>query len=261
VTSEAVLIDRDGHPTLCFERRLSAPVDRAWRAVTDPDEMRSWFPAAVVGERRVGAPLSFPFDDNVADTFEGEVTAWDPTSVFAFTWYGDEIRIELTPDGDATRLRFTHELSNVSPAARTGAGWHACLANLDAHLGGPPADPDAWKTVYPRYLQTMGPALGEPDGDAMTWVRGHHAAAGEIEHALAHPDEWDGDLEGDVTYDVRTLEHGSAFTVRHPKAGADPELAARLHAQLVQLDMYLASKQIVPADPALFLDDYRALLA
>jgi hypothetical protein len=106
----------------------------------------------------------------------------------------------------------------------------------------------------------MGPALGEPDGDAMTWVRGHHAAAGEIEHALAHPDEWDGDLEGDVTYDVRTLEHGSAFTVRHPKAAADPELAARLHAQLAQLDMYLASKQIVPADPALFLDAYRALL-
>ncbi len=260
MTREAILIDRDGTPTLCFERRLAAPVERVWRAVTDPEEMRAWFPSAVVGERRVGAPLAFPFDDDPVDTFEGEVTAWDPTSVFAFTWNGDEIRIELTPDGDATRLVFTHEVSNVSPPARTAAGWHACLAALDAHLGGPPAPPDAWRDVYATYLERMGPPLGQRDGDAMRWERGHHAPADEIEHALAHPDEWDGDYEGEVTYEVRTLEHGSAFTVVHPTAGRDTQLAARLHAQLVQLDMWLASRQVVPVDPALFLDDYRALL-
>ena len=212
MTREAVLIDRDGHPTLCFERRLTAPVDRVWHAVTDPDEMRSWFPAAVIGERRVGAPLSFPFDEDPVDTFEGEVTAWDPTSVFAFTWNGDEIRIELSPDDDATRLVFTHELSNVSPAARTGAGWHACLANLDAHLGGPPADPDSWKTVYVTYLERMGPPPATPTREtSLRWERGHHVSPTRLWACLTEPKEleaWMG--SGRVAIDLR-LGGGVSF--------------------------------------------------
>src|SRR5215211_7251136 len=49
----------DGRPALRFERRLAHPVERVWRAVTDPDEMPAWFPSGVVGERAVGAELVF----------------------------------------------------------------------------------------------------------------------------------------------------------------------------------------------------------
>ena len=33
-------------PILRFERHLAKPVDAVWRAVTDPEEMRAWFPTA-----------------------------------------------------------------------------------------------------------------------------------------------------------------------------------------------------------------------
>lgn len=243
MTREAVLIDRDGRPTLRFERRLQARVDRVWRAVTAPDEMRAWFPAAVVGDRRVGAPLAFPFDDHVVDrssneiepslqpdtgnasarpdSFEGEVTAWDPTSVFAFTWNGDEIRIELTPDGDATRLVFTHELSNVSPAARTGAGWHACLANLDAHLGGPPASPDAWKDVYQDYLERMGPPPASLAPQmSLTWERGHHVSVERLWACLTDPKELEAWMGcGSVAIDLRLGGTVRFFDGPNPEVG------------------------------------------
>lgn len=221
MTREGILIDRDGTPTLCFERRLPADLDRAWRAVTDPDEMRSWFPSAVVGERRVGAPLSFPFEDEIADTFEGEITEWEPTRVFAFTWNGDHLRIELAPDGDATRLVFTQALQHRAEAARTGSGWHACLDSLDAHLGGPAADPDTWKTVYPRYLERMGPPLAEPTKQwSLTWERRHHVSAARVWECLTDPKELEAWMGcGHVAIDLRLGGEVRFFDGPNPESG------------------------------------------
>ena len=33
----------DGRPALSFERRLAHPVERVWRAVSEPDELARWF--------------------------------------------------------------------------------------------------------------------------------------------------------------------------------------------------------------------------
>jgi uncharacterized protein YndB with AHSA1/START domain len=190
--------------TIRFERRLAAPVSRVWRAVTDEDEMRSWFPSAVQGERKVGAPLAFPFDDNVADTFEGEVTEWEPERVFAFTWNGDRLRIELEPDGDATRLLFVQTLSHLTEAARTSSGWHFCLANLDAHLGGVAPDPDAWKGLYSEYLDVMGPPMAEPSAQwSLTWERMHHVSPERVWECLTDPKELEAWMGYRVTRDLR----------------------------------------------------------
>ena len=46
----------EDQPRLNFERRLSHPVDRVWRAITEPDELGQWFPSQVVAdELAVGA--------------------------------------------------------------------------------------------------------------------------------------------------------------------------------------------------------------
>ena len=34
----------DDRPTLRFERHYDHDVERVWRAITDPDELRHWFP-------------------------------------------------------------------------------------------------------------------------------------------------------------------------------------------------------------------------
>lgn len=311
MTREAVLIDRDGRPTLRFERSLGQPLERVWRAVTDEHEMRSWFPCAVQGERKVGAPLRFPFDEQAVDTFEGTVTAWEPMSVFAFTWNGDELRIELTDDGDSTTLVFTHALSHVSPAARTGSGWEACLADLAAHLGGPAVDPELWRRVYPVYLERMGPpaATAIPQW-SMTWERGHHVSVERLWECLTDPTElraWMGgatrvdiDLRrgGAIRFDfgvengiedgiivaleperriaytwgsalavvdwrLEPAEHGCRFTLT--KHGMpEPRAAgwgAGWHSFLLQLDMYLASGQLVVDEHEPRIPAYEALIS
>jgi uncharacterized protein YndB with AHSA1/START domain len=245
--------------TIRFERRLPAPVERVWRAVTDPEEMRAWFPSAVVGERAVGARLEFRFDVHVPEGWDGEVTEWDPMRVFAFTWNGDQLRIELRPDGDATALVFTHVVYDRSAAARTGAGWHACLADLVAHAGGVPADPDAWSAVYDAYVDRMGPPAGERDGSTMTWRRMTHVDAAGVQAATMEPGPWGaGDRASEPIEWLITAAPGlTEYRLVHATAGEDADTAAAWHALLLQLDMWLAARQLVPADPARFLPLYR----
>ena len=209
--------------TITFERRLAVPIERAWRAVTDEDEMRAWFPSRVLGERKVGAALSFPFDDGEADTFEGEVTEWSPPNVFAFTWSGDRLRIELTPDGDAaTRLVFSQTLQHRTEAARTSSGWHFCLANLDAHLGGIAPDPDAWKSLYAEYLDVMGPPMAEPKQQwSMTWERMHFVSPTRVWECLTQPKELEAWMGcGTIEIDLRLGgEVGFFMDSEHPERG------------------------------------------
>ena len=44
----------DGRPALCFERRLSHPIERVWRAITEPAELAQWFVSEVPWTPRVG---------------------------------------------------------------------------------------------------------------------------------------------------------------------------------------------------------------
>ncbi|HEX8073920.1 MAG TPA: SRPBCC domain-containing protein [Thermoleophilaceae bacterium] len=38
----------DGRPALRFERRLPHSVERVWRAITEPEELKAWFPDTIV---------------------------------------------------------------------------------------------------------------------------------------------------------------------------------------------------------------------
>ena len=44
----------DGRPALRFQRRLAHPVDRVWRAITEPDELEDWFVARPEWRPEVG---------------------------------------------------------------------------------------------------------------------------------------------------------------------------------------------------------------
>ena len=64
------------------------------------------------------------------------MTELDPPRRFSFLWGDDHLRIELEPDGDGCRLRFTHVLATREQAARDAAGWHVCLDRLADLLSG-----------------------------------------------------------------------------------------------------------------------------
>jgi uncharacterized protein YndB with AHSA1/START domain len=163
-------LELDGRPALRFERSLSHPVEKVWRAITDPAEIQHWFPAAVDYEQRVGGAMSFRFDDPDAPPTEGEVTELDPPRLFAFDWGGEQLRFELEPAGDGCRLLFTHFLSERIQAARDAAGWEMCLAELDRLLAGEPAEAPGtgatpeWRELYDKYVAAGLPSGAEVPG-------------------------------------------------------------------------------------------------
>lgn len=281
MTTDGTLVAIDGRPALRFERRFHQPFERVWRAVTSPDEMGAWFPSEVIGDRVVGAELVF--DDEVqraaaraegeptrADgpLFRGRVVVYDPPKVFSFTWGGELLRLELVPDGAGTLLVFTQLLSHQSVAARNGSGWHACLDALGHLLEAPGAeagDIDGL-ALYQRYVERLGPELGAPHGrSAVTWERSTHVDPERVRSATSDPDDMAAWGSGDMAtealrWDIEPADHGTVFRLTHEAVGDDAELAATWHALLLQLDMYLAAGVLVPVDPKLWVDAYRAAL-
>jgi len=151
-----------GRAALRFERRLAHPVEKVWRAVTEPDELAHWFPATVTVDLRPGGAMSFDFGGGM--TLGGVVTELDPPRVFAFRWGTEDLRFELEPLDDGCRLTFLHVLDEADTAARNAAGWHVCLDRLAARLAGERvAAPDSsptpeWREHYDQYVRRGMPS-------------------------------------------------------------------------------------------------------
>jgi uncharacterized protein YndB with AHSA1/START domain len=148
-------------PALRFERRLSHPVDRVWRAITETEELQHWFPSkVVVGALAAGAEMTFEFEDMPLDapsTMTGHVTDFDPPRLFAFYWGDDHLRFELEPVEHECTLRLTVALGTRDKAARDAAGWHVCLDRLEQQLGGE-LDGGEWREYYDEYRRRGVPA-------------------------------------------------------------------------------------------------------
>jgi uncharacterized protein YndB with AHSA1/START domain len=120
----------DGRPALRFERHLDHPVERVWRAVTEPAELARWFVAPVAWIPELG------------ETFEaagehGAITALEPPHHLAWTWGVERYSFELTPAGDGCVLVFTHVFDpRRGPGWQHAAGWETYFNRLDAHLAG-----------------------------------------------------------------------------------------------------------------------------
>ena len=158
----------DGRWQLRFRRTYPQAVEEVWRAVTEPEHLAAWFPTSIDGPRRAGAALSFSFPNGEGPTFDGEVVAYDPPSVFAFRWGPDSIRLEITGSDSAATLTLLHAFDERGKAARDAAGWHVCLDALRAALEGrdePREQMSRWGAVHPGYVERLGPeasTIGPP---------------------------------------------------------------------------------------------------
>jgi uncharacterized protein YndB with AHSA1/START domain len=141
---------------LRFERRLGHAPERVWRALTEAEDLKHWFPTNIIGERREGAPLRFRFWPEAVELsaaemeqmgidlddpeLPGELLVWDPPRVFDLRWNTDRVRWELEPDGDGTRLVLVTwllgEAQGPEAVAGTAAGYHTCLDQLEELLDG-----------------------------------------------------------------------------------------------------------------------------
>lgn len=162
MTTGTLLTDRS-RPAVRLERRLADPPPVVWKALTERDQLRSWFPSDVEvngGSWRVGASITFRFPPEVIDmTLTGEVLTVDEPRLLVFTWGEETLRFELIAEGSGTLLVLVDELP-ASAAARNAAGWEACLDRL---AGLTPAA-DAWQPLFNAYAAAFEPILGVQEG-------------------------------------------------------------------------------------------------
>jgi uncharacterized protein YndB with AHSA1/START domain len=152
-------ISRDGDAVvLHYERRLAHPPERVWRAITESEHLRHWFPADIVGERVAGAELKIAFwpeaIEQAGDEIEaagvalddavlpGRLLTWDPPRLFEFTWDTEHLRFDLAPGDGGTRLLVTIRATEPAPRGfqSTATGYHVCLDALVDHVAGTDAD-------------------------------------------------------------------------------------------------------------------------
>src|SRR5262245_23697211 len=100
---------------IVIERIFNAPVTRVWRALTDVEQMREWYFDLKEFKPQIGFEFEF-IVENEGNSYHHLclVTEVIPEKKIAYTWRykgepGDSlVTIELSPDGEKTRLKLTH---------------------------------------------------------------------------------------------------------------------------------------------------------
>jgi len=161
--NKATLLADAARPSVRLERHLPDPPSVVWRAITDREQLRSWFPCDVIvagGRWEVGAAITFLFPPEVIDiALTGEVLAVDEPNTLAFSWGAEILRFTLSASDGGTRLVLVDELP-AGIAARNAAGWEVCLDRLT----GVDPGPDAWRPRFEAYVLAFEPALGPQEG-------------------------------------------------------------------------------------------------
>jgi uncharacterized protein YndB with AHSA1/START domain len=161
LTDGTLTTTESGRSLLRYERELAHPVDRVWRALTEPGELVGWLGAVeldpVEGGRVEIRWLNTDEQGNSAIA-RGTVTGWEPPRVLEFdTDIHGRLRWELEPVPSGTRLVFTADVA-LEPGYLTKvlAGWHFHLEALAEALDGHPVDwpnwPfDRWAEIHKGY--------------------------------------------------------------------------------------------------------------
>ncbi len=124
--------------TLVLVRELHHPPAKVWQALTDPRQLREWAPfdadrnldsVGPVSLSTVGAPTPV--------ISASHVTLAEAPKLLEYQWGGNDLRWQLEPLGEGTRLTLWHGIDRrfISWGA---AGWHICLDVLDQFLAGEP---------------------------------------------------------------------------------------------------------------------------
>jgi uncharacterized protein YndB with AHSA1/START domain len=171
--------DHGDHHELRYERRLRAPIERVWRAITEPDELRVWW-----GTIDVDLALGGRFNvrwDNADATMDTVIVALEPPHLLEIATAGDKLdwdavdpddpmnnptrmRFQLAEAGDGgTELTLTVGIVPRELRPETASGWHAHLDLLaEVAEGTRTAPEDPWlPTNFDEIRSFYAALLGE----------------------------------------------------------------------------------------------------
>jgi uncharacterized protein YndB with AHSA1/START domain len=130
---------------LTITRTLAFPVERVWRAMTDPVALAAWFwpqrfgPTAEV-DLRVGGRYRID-GPGAGMAVSGEYVTVEPPHKLVFTWAWDGepgetlVTVDLTPTADGTELSLRHErFADDVASGQHAQGWYDCLDRLPEWL-------------------------------------------------------------------------------------------------------------------------------
>lgn len=125
--------------TLVLVRELRHSPEKVWEAITDPAHLREWAPFDAdknMGTAGVRVQLT-TIGAYQSQTTETEVTQADAPRLLEYKWGDSDIRWELEPTAQGTRLTQWTRIDRryISMGA---AGWHICFDVLDHLLSGTP---------------------------------------------------------------------------------------------------------------------------
>ena len=125
--------------------RIDAPVQRVWRALTDPEDLERWFPLEARVEPGVGGSVWLSWRNEFAGS--SKIVAWEPPRHLAYAWGWTEdappqvTEFTLDGDGGSTVLRVVTsgfpagaEWDDIVEGTRTG--WSFELRSLKSYLEG-----------------------------------------------------------------------------------------------------------------------------
>ena len=160
-------VQKDGEKwTLVLTRDLRHSPEKVWNALTDPSQLREWAPfdaeasldsaGKTVKLTTFGAP-----SEHIVET---KVARADFPKLLEYDWGGGDVRWELEPVGNGTRLTLWANIDRrfISMGA---AGWHICLDVLDRLLDGAPIGRfagmetmkfEGWQRLNAEYAQQFG---------------------------------------------------------------------------------------------------------
>jgi uncharacterized protein YndB with AHSA1/START domain len=159
-------VRKDGDTwTLILVRELHHPPATVWKALTDPAHLREWAPfdadknlatAGPVKLTTVGTPTP-----HVTETTVKRAVA---PKLLEYNWGGNDIRWQLEPRDDGTRLTLWHNIDRRY-VAMGAAGWHICFDVLDRFLAGEPIGRivagdamkfEGWQRLNAEYAKQLG---------------------------------------------------------------------------------------------------------
>ncbi len=99
-----------------IERTFNAPVEKVWKAITDRDQMKEWYFDIAEFKPEVGFEFQFEGGkDDKCYLHLCKITDVVPHKKLSYSWRYDGyegnsfVTFELFAEGDATRLKLTHE--------------------------------------------------------------------------------------------------------------------------------------------------------
>ena len=156
--------------TLILVRELRHPPTIIWQALTDPAQLHEWAPFDADRNLDSTGPVKLStVATATAQVSETSVTRAEAPTLLEYSWGGNDIRWELEPLANGTRLRLWHNIGRkfVSMGA---AGWHICFDVLDRFLAGDPigrivgreAMKFEWQRLNTEYAKQFGIEAKKP---------------------------------------------------------------------------------------------------